>query len=342
MSFIAAALKPRSVLIATDFSEASQKPLRHALAIARFYESKFCLAHVVSSLGLTLAGPDAIAATEDAVLRDTAKLRESLIRNGVLSGIQYKFVVRSGELWPELQEIIRQEEIDLIVIGTRGRRGMSKLLFGSVAEQIFLKADCPVLILGPNSHDCSWITASSIPRRFLFATDLGQEAAEVLAHAIAVANQCRAKLDFLSVVPAVTPARWRHVDGGRSRLEADARMRALTAMANLANRSPVDLRPEFHVEFESKKVVSEWILETAERLGSDLIIMGSRSSSRAVLASRLGSATVYDVACQASSPVLVVSHPSEQTDIRFTPTQIATSSLSEADLIRIHGLGVKW
>ncbi len=61
MSLIAAALKPQSILIATDFSEAAEKALRYSLALARFYESKFCLAHVVSSLGLTMAGPSAIA-----------------------------------------------------------------------------------------------------------------------------------------------------------------------------------------------------------------------------------------------------------------------------------------
>ena len=71
MSLIAAALKPRSILIATDFSEASEKALRYSLALARFYESKFCLAHVVSSLGLTMAGPGAIAACEEAVLRES-------------------------------------------------------------------------------------------------------------------------------------------------------------------------------------------------------------------------------------------------------------------------------
>jgi Universal stress protein family len=50
MSLIAAALKPGSILIATDFSDASEKALRYSLALARFYESKFCLVHVVSSL----------------------------------------------------------------------------------------------------------------------------------------------------------------------------------------------------------------------------------------------------------------------------------------------------
>ena len=137
MSLLAAALKPRSILIATDFSEASEKALRYSLALARFYESKFCLAHVVSSLGLTMAGPAAIAACEEAVACEAADLEDSLIQTGALAGIQHKFIVRKGELWLELREIMRQENADLLVVGTHGRHGIAKLFFGSIAEQIF-------------------------------------------------------------------------------------------------------------------------------------------------------------------------------------------------------------
>ena len=160
MAAIAEALKPRSVLIATDFSEASEKALRYSLALARFYGSRFCLAHVVSSLGVTMAGPGAIAACEEAVSREAAELEDSLIRSGALNGIQYKFIVRQGELWPELRAMIREESTDLLVVGTHGRHGVGKLFFGSVAEQIFRQAGCPVLVFGPHSQQLPWVWIS--------------------------------------------------------------------------------------------------------------------------------------------------------------------------------------
>ena len=208
MSIIAAALKPQSVLIATDFSEASEKALRYSLALARFYGSRFCLAHVVSSLGLTMAGPRAIAACEEAVSRDAAELEDSLIRSGALNGIQYKFIVRQGELWPELREIIREESTDLLVVGTHGRHGVGKLFFGSVAEQIFRQAGCPVLIFGPHSQ-LPGVGSPSKARTFLFATDFGQASLHALSQSIAVANHFEAKLVFLNVIPAVPPPRSR-------------------------------------------------------------------------------------------------------------------------------------
>src|SRR5208282_2420934 len=147
-------------------------------------------------------GPDAIAACEEAVSHEAADLEDSLIQTGALSGIQQKFIVRQGALWPELREIIRQEGADLLVVGTHGRHGMAKLFWGSIAEQIFRQASCPVLTFGPHSDDRPWFETSSTPRTFLFATDFGPASLQGLPQAIAAANQFGAKLAFLSIVPA--------------------------------------------------------------------------------------------------------------------------------------------
>jgi len=302
MSLIAAALKPRSILIATDFSEASETALRYSLALARFYESKFCLAHVVSSLGLTMAGPDAIAACEEAASRDAADLEISLIQAGALTGIQHKFIVRQGELWPELQEIIRQESADLLVVGTHGRHGIAKLFFGSIAEQIFRQADCPVLTFGPHADGRPWFGTSSTHRTFLFATDFGPASLHGLPQAIAAANQFGAKLSFLSIGPAAPS----HTDEGLRNYQADARMRTLQRLTELADHAGLDLRAALYAEFESGGPVSEKILETADKLRADLIIMGVHDSAYTGIISHLDLATTYDVVCQASSPVLTV------------------------------------
>jgi nucleotide-binding universal stress UspA family protein len=243
MAHIAAALKPSSVLIPTDFSEASEKALRHSLALARFYGSRFCLAHVVSSLGLTMAGPGAIAACEEAVLREAAQLEASLVRTGALTGIQHKFIVRRGELWPELEEIIRQESTDLLVVGTHGRHGIAELFLGSIAEQIFRQADCPVLTLGPRTDGCPWFGTSSTQRRFLFATDFGHASLHGLPQAIAAANRFRAKLAFLSIVPAALSQN----DERLTNWQADPSMKTLERLAELADSSGLDTRPEFYV-----------------------------------------------------------------------------------------------
>jgi nucleotide-binding universal stress UspA family protein len=92
-----------------------------------------------------MAGAGAVAACEEAVLREAAQLEASLVRTGAVTGIQYKFIVRQRELWPELREIIPEKSTDLLVVGKHGRHGVSKLFFGSVAEQIFRSGRLPGL-----------------------------------------------------------------------------------------------------------------------------------------------------------------------------------------------------
>jgi nucleotide-binding universal stress UspA family protein len=333
MSLLPAALKPRSILIATDFSEASEKALRYSLALARFYESKFCLAHVVSSLGLTMAGPAAIAACDEAVAREAADLEHSLIQTSTLAGIQHKFIVRKGELWPELREIIRQENADLLVVGTHGRHGIAKLFFGSIAEQIFRQAECPVLTFGPHTDGRPWFGTSSTHRTFLFATDFGQASLHGLPQAIAAANQFGARLAFLSIVPAAPS----HTNEGVKNWPTDAYMKTQRRLTELADDAGLDTRPQLYVEFKSARPVSEQILESAERLRADLIIMGLHDSAHAGIISHLDLATTYDVVCQAGSPVLTVNCSSEY-DLRVRPTNATASPYPEAMGSTVTGL----
>jgi nucleotide-binding universal stress UspA family protein len=336
MSEIAAVLEPRSVLIATDFSQPSEKALRHSLALARFYGSRFCLAHVVSSLGLTMAGPGAIAACEEAVLREAAQLEASLVRTGALTGIQYKFIVRQGELWPELREIIREESTDLLVVGTHGRHGVGKLFFGSVAEQIFRQAGCPVLIFGPHSQQLPWVGSPSRARTFLFATDFGPASLHGLPQAIAAANQFGAKLAFLSIIPAAPSS----IEEALTDWQERARMRTLQRLTELADDAGLDTRPQLYAEFKSARPVSEQILETAGKLRADLIIMGLHDSAHTGIISHLDLATTYDVICQASSPVLTVNCFLGY-EVRPRPTEVTASPLSETGVISSHGFGTK-
>jgi nucleotide-binding universal stress UspA family protein len=310
MSVVASAvsLQLKSVLIATDFSEASEKPLCHALAIARCYGAKFYLAHVVSSLGFTLAGPAAIAAVEEVVCRDAAQLEDDLVRSGALSGLQHQVVIRQGEVWPELEAIMRQEKVDLVVVGTHGRDGMGKLLLGSVAEQIFRQADCPVLTVGPNAYQQPRIGNPRANRRFLLATDFGDASTHALPYAISLANQFEAKLVLLNVIPSVPmPADplWR-TPSYVTQMQENACIARLRWLEELTRNATLEVRPEFRVEFGSASSVSEKILEAAERLGVDLIIMGLHRSTHIETACHVPRTTAYEVVCRAGCPVLTV------------------------------------
>jgi nucleotide-binding universal stress UspA family protein len=300
-------VKLKSVLVASDFSEASAKPLRHALTIARHFGANFYLAHVVSSLGYTLAGRQALELASDAAARDAAKLQQDLVDGGWLAGQNHEFLVRQGIVWQELEQLVREKHADLLVIGTHGRKGLGKLLLGSIAEQIFRHADCLVLTVGPRSFQHSSLEKIEAPRTYLFATDFGPASLHALPYAIAFANQLGAKLVLLHVAPIMPMPEgfhWSETTGDVTVMQDNARAEALQRLQELIlQNDPLVLEPQFTVKFGAP---SKKILQVADTLKADLIIMGLNRSSHIDTLSHMPWATAYEVVCSASCPVLTV------------------------------------
>ena len=84
------------VLVATDFSEVSEKALHHAVAIARRYGAKFYLVNIVSSRGFYMVGRESMVQATDLALKETRHLESRLVENGVLAGLRHEVVVASG------------------------------------------------------------------------------------------------------------------------------------------------------------------------------------------------------------------------------------------------------
>jgi len=141
-----------NVLAATDFSSASFTALQYALSIVRQFAGTLYLAHIVSDI-----------AAADHAWRDGQRLTTDLLISGELRGVPHKLLVGHGEIWEGLAPMVRENNIDMIVVGTHGRMGLAKVLLGSVAERIFRQASCPVLTVGPNSPSRSRLCVLARP-----------------------------------------------------------------------------------------------------------------------------------------------------------------------------------
>lgn len=298
---------PQAVLISTDLSKASDKPLRHALAVARHYGAKLYLTHVVSSLGYTIAGPEAHELACEATKREVGKLETELIAKGLLNGMAYEFIIRKGEIWTQLQSVIHEKQIDLTVVGTHGRRSLGKMLIGSVAEQIFRHSNVPVLTVGPGCAEISPTEERGTLRPFLFATDFGPASLNALPLAISFADHFGAKLLLLHVAP-VAPIpedfHWSRTTSDIRRLQETARQEGLERLHEAVSANPsLTIEPEFLVKFGTPGKV---ILHVASTVGADLIVMGVNRSHPIDAASHMPSATAYEVVCGAGCSVLTV------------------------------------
>src|SRR4029077_1477166 len=111
--------------------------------------------------------------------------------------VPHEVTVTEGDLWLALSEIANKQHSDLIVMGTHGRKGVSRALLGSAAEEVFRNAHCPVLTVGPHvSHNTERRLAM---KEILFATDFSPESLAALPLAVSMAQEHLSNLTFLNV-----------------------------------------------------------------------------------------------------------------------------------------------
>jgi nucleotide-binding universal stress UspA family protein len=186
------------VLAAIDFSPSSIKALNHAIEVARIDGATFYLAHVVSSIGYVMVGADAVVAAMDTATQQLRELEQRLSHAGALTGLPHEMLVCHGDIWQQLGQVVREQGIDLIVLGTQGKTGLRKLALGSVAESVFQPALCPVLTVGP--------CAPADPPQYgelshiLYPTDLSPGSAKAAAYAISLAREHGTELTVVHVL----------------------------------------------------------------------------------------------------------------------------------------------
>jgi len=139
---------PRNILVPTDFSEDAEQALEYAVALASKLDARI---HLLNALVLLPIGPEIAVAMStrriDELMTDSQKALDRLV--AVRSGKAAFGPTRqkTGDPRMVIEETAAEIGADLIVMGTHGRRGVSRLLLGSVAESVARTAPCPVLLV---------------------------------------------------------------------------------------------------------------------------------------------------------------------------------------------------
>lgn len=189
-------LQIQNVLFARDFSGCSERALPYALAIARRLHATLHVVFVEVPHGrLPEDHPAAHPETLQARLAQVGDLVEGrTINPGGLRIVPA--VVRGEEAASALLDYVAAEDIDLVVLGTHGHRGVRHLILGSVAEEVVRRAPCPVLTVGPTGpapESFAGLDALLVP------VDFSRHAAEAVRYAKELAALFGARVDLLHV-----------------------------------------------------------------------------------------------------------------------------------------------
>ncbi len=147
----------KSILVATDFGEASGAALAYGRELARTFGATLHVLHVADDVYVRLGG-DAYMAVLPELQRDLEvaaqkQLDELLIDNDPVPLPVKTAVITSSATAAAIVQYAHDLDIALIVVGTHGRGALAHLLMGSVAERVVRSASCPVLTVRHPEHD---------------------------------------------------------------------------------------------------------------------------------------------------------------------------------------------
>jgi nucleotide-binding universal stress UspA family protein len=282
----------KNVLYLTDFSRSSEFALKYVREIVEQFDSKLFVAHVIESPEYGFVPPQGWAVvenlSEDAAQRDMQEVERQL------GGLRHHVLFRRGDVWSAVSDLVASNEIDLIVLGTHGRTGLRRFLMGSVAEEIFRQAACPVLTVGPGTAK---VKPSQLKfEHILLATDFGPRSVAAVPYAVSLAREFHSRLTLMHVVkvplepldsPAVLVS------------EAEKTLHAL-----VPHDAPRECLPEYVVLFGEP---ANEILNVARERKADLIVLGLKPTEDHLgMATHLAPATAHALVCSAPCPVLTV------------------------------------
>ena len=291
----------KTILAATDLTDTSEHTLQYAAAITEANEAELFVLHAMRAepwLEVPL-DPLRVSANHE-FCSGKVKLRK-LTSGEPFNHLHHEEILDRGSVPNVVLNVIREKKIDLLIVGTHGSRGLKKLVLGSVAEQLFRCAPCPVLTVGPSATRGKQISS------VLFVTDFGPASLQALPYAIDFANKTGGELILLHLAPPphveyVGP-QWYPGTDELERREVAAKHSKLRAL--LPSNSGLKCNVQHVVEVH---LPAEGIIDFATRHSVDLIVMGIKQSNASApgRASHMPWAIAHEVVCSARCPVLTV------------------------------------
>ena len=295
-------LRIRKILFPTDFSEASRAALDHALLWTELHDAELILLHVLSLRTADPFNPEhrfpspeefedrlhALADSEMALFFAPSSDKPLRIR---------QLVRRAPEVERGILEFAESEDVDLVVLGTHGRRGAAHLLMGSVAAEVLRRSERAVLVVSARGE-----RPVGRVRRILAPTDFSSPSRHAIAHARALAAATGSTLEILHVLPHLeVPLPMNPGSFGAAGIVAELEPAARKALEDMA----AEAGPRVAIETEVwHGPAAASILNRAAETDADLIVLATHGNT-GLDRLLLGSVT-EKVARLARCPVLVL------------------------------------
>ena len=284
------------ILCPVDFSEFSDKACDYAHSFARHFGAKLFVLHVAEPfvpVDPSSISPSLIEQVYAQNIADAEEKVRELSERQNWNDVEHEVVLERGPVADAILHFVEDKNIDLIAMGTHGRRGLDRLVLGSVTERILRTVRAPVLAVHTLPRGSAAAREKPVQfRKILFCTDFSDNSPRALEYAFLLACKCKAAISLLHVIER---------PGGGKDLEAEKQqvLQKLEAVVpqSVQNCATVELGVRAGQAYQV-------ILEHAAEMEADLIVMGVRG--RNALDVALFGSTTYRVIQLGKCPVLAV------------------------------------
>ncbi|HWI68283.1 MAG TPA: universal stress protein [Nitrospiraceae bacterium] len=296
----------KRILFATDFSRWAQRAEDYACALACSWKASLTVLSVAEfPPGLN---PDYLVNQQylaDLLKQASAQLVDLKCR-AEGRGIAVTTRVATGIPSEEVISAAREEDSDLIVVGTRGKTGLAHILLGSTAERVIRGAPCPVLSVRTDSADLEDERVLARPvmlERILVPVDFSDCSLDALEYAVVVAQQAKASLMLLHVLEPVSYG----LDFTLSHMRTREHVRE-SWTKRLKELTSSHQHSHVAMEFQLRGgLPADSILDSAQTLPCDLIVMGTHG--RRGISHTISGSVAEAVLRKSHCPVIAVRSP---------------------------------
>jgi nucleotide-binding universal stress UspA family protein len=287
---------PDKILVATDLTDIDYL-IPNAIAQSEACAASLVLTHVVPPVesgtmeNAVYLIADVARAQEQKRLHEARQILAEAAAQVRAAGIECEIVIRHGHARDVIRDVVGRVHAGRVILGTHGRRNLSKFFLGSTAHEILKNTSVPVWTVGPRARP----HAHGQPSRILHPVSLSSGYQETAKLAVALGQFYKAEITLLHVLPRDVNAHY-----------ASERLIQWTTF-ELGRLIPDEapLWTTATVMVEAGEIV-EQILSAAQRLEADLIVMGSNPDI--AFWPVHGDNTVYNVIAEAACPVLTLRH----------------------------------
>jgi len=147
----------KTVLVPTDFSDASESALRFGKAMAEAFGASLHVVHVMEDLLAHAWAAEVYVSSmpqlRDEIEKESRQRLGALLTDGEKGQFRAETALLAGNPFLEIIRYAKAHDVDLIVMGTHGRGPIAHMLLGSVAEKVVRKSPCPVLTVREAQHE---------------------------------------------------------------------------------------------------------------------------------------------------------------------------------------------